>query len=258
LRRTSATLNLTGTSLEENIGMLTAGFGTLRDIEGVSSGLIMISQRLRGMSEDGDEIEGLASKIEESFQRIAGIDITTDDGGLRSTFDIMSDMARVFPTLTEQQRQYLSELAAGNRQVRVLNSILEGWQDCELAIESANNSIGSANREQEKYLNSIEGRTNRLKSSFQEFSMSALDANIIKGIVSGLDNIVTALTKVNNATGGLLTFGATFAALAITIKKAGVSAKIEEIWSGLAKPKIQGFMECWSIHHRGTAFIVAC
>ena len=45
LRRVSGTLGQTGSSLEQTIGMLTGGFGQLRDIEMVSSGLIMISQR---------------------------------------------------------------------------------------------------------------------------------------------------------------------------------------------------------------------
>jgi TP901 family phage tail tape measure protein len=45
LRRVSGTLGQTGSTLAETIGMLTGGFGQLRDIEMVSSGLIMISQR---------------------------------------------------------------------------------------------------------------------------------------------------------------------------------------------------------------------
>lgn len=45
LRRVSGTLSQTGTSIQETIGLLTGGFGSLRDIEMVSSGLLMISQR---------------------------------------------------------------------------------------------------------------------------------------------------------------------------------------------------------------------
>ena len=63
LRRVSGTLGQTGSSLAETIGMLTGGFGQLRDIEMVSSGLIMISQRLRGIGEDGEAIDGLAPKL---------------------------------------------------------------------------------------------------------------------------------------------------------------------------------------------------
>lgn len=114
LTRVSGTLSQTGTTLEQTIGLLTGGFASLRDIEGVSGGLLMISQRLRGIDESGQAIDGLAPKIAKEFKEIANIDIEDSNGELRSTYEILSDMARVFPTLTSKQRQYLGELAAGN------------------------------------------------------------------------------------------------------------------------------------------------
>ena len=116
LRRVSGTLSQTGASLEETIGLLTGGFASLRNIESVSSGLVMLSQRLRGVNEDGEAIEGLAPKTEKAFKEIAGIDIKKSDGSgeLRSTYEIVADMARIFPTLTDMQRQYLGEMSIGN------------------------------------------------------------------------------------------------------------------------------------------------
>lgn len=114
LRRVSGTMAQTGASIEQTIGLLTGGFASLRDIEGVSGGLVMISQRLRGIGEDGEAIEGLAPKIAKEFKEIANIDIEDAFGELRNPYEILSDMARVLPTLTSKQRQYLGELAAGN------------------------------------------------------------------------------------------------------------------------------------------------
>ena len=114
LRRVSGTLSQTGTSIEQTIGLITGGFGQLRDVEMVSSGLVMISQRLRGIDEDGQAIDGLAPKLQKDFKEIADIDIQDSNGNLRSTYDILSDMARVFPTLTSKQKQFLGEEAAGN------------------------------------------------------------------------------------------------------------------------------------------------
>ena len=114
LRRVSGTISPTGTSLAETIGLLTGGFGQLRNIENVSSGLTFISQRLRGIDEDGKAIDGLIPKLQKDFKEIANIDIEGTNGELRSTYDILRDMARVFPTLSSQQQQYLGEMAAGN------------------------------------------------------------------------------------------------------------------------------------------------
>lgn len=199
LRRVSGTLAQTGTTLEQTVGLLTGGFASLRDIESVSSGLNMISARLRGVDEDGQAIAGLAPKLQKAFKDIANIDVADANGELRSTYDILSDMARVFPTLNSQQRQYLGELAAGNRQVKVLTAILNGWNDVEGAVSSALNSQGSALIENEKVLNSIQGKINLFVSEFQKLSQNTIDSNLIKSIV----DLGTGLIKLVGILGGI-------------------------------------------------------
>ena len=216
LRRTSGTLAQTGTSIEELLGLLVGGFEPLRNIEMVSSGLNMISQRLRGIGEDGEVIEGLMPKLQKDFMDIAKISIIDPEtGGLRSTYDILKDMAKVFPTLTDQQRQYLGELAAGNRQVKVLNAILNNWESVEKAVENAKNSTGSALRENEKYLNSIQGKISQFTSAVQQMWYHTISSDIIKFFVDLGTGIIRLVDKI-----GLLntTFAVLWAYLSLTGK----------------------------------------
>ena len=197
LRRTSGTLSQTGTSLEQLTGLLVGGFEPLRNIEQVSSGLVMISQRLRGIGEDGEAIDGLMPKLQKDFKEIANIDIIDPEtNGLRSTYDILQDMARVFPTLSDKQRQYLGELAAGNRQVKVLNAILSNWQSVEGAIDSATNSMGSAMKENEKYLNSINGKISQFNSSVQMLFKNTIDSDFIKWVVDAGTAVIMLVDKI--------------------------------------------------------------
>jgi TP901 family phage tail tape measure protein len=200
LRRVSGTLSQTGASLEETIGLLTGGFGSLRDIETVSAGLIMISQRLRGIGEDGEVIDGLAPKLQKAFKNIAKIDIQDKSGNLRNTFDILTDMSKIMPTLSDENQQYLGELAGGNRQVKVLNAILNGWQDVEKAVNSATNSQGSALKENEKFLNSIQGKLNLLTSEFQKMATKTVDSGLVKFII----DFGTSILKLINSSGSLI------------------------------------------------------
>jgi hypothetical protein len=64
LRRVSGTLSQTNTSIEETIGLLTGGFASLRNIENVSAGLVMISQRK--ISNRNANLFGVASYVEKS------------------------------------------------------------------------------------------------------------------------------------------------------------------------------------------------
>ena len=140
----------------------------------------MISQRLRGIGEDGEAIDGLAPKLQEAFKEYAGIDIQDQNGELRSTYDILSELAAVYPSLTSKKRQYLGELAAGNRQVKVLNSIVSNWKDVEQAVGAATDSTGSAAEENAAFMDSIQGRLNELTSTFQEFSAGVINDEFIK------------------------------------------------------------------------------
>ena len=85
VQRTSGTMRQAGNTMAQTMGLLTGGYEPLRNIEKVSSGLIVLTQRLRGVGEDGDAIEGLAPKIEAAFKEIANIAIQEQKGEHRST-----------------------------------------------------------------------------------------------------------------------------------------------------------------------------
>lgn len=196
LTRISGTLAQTGTSIQETIGLITGGFASLRNVEKVSSGLIQISQRLRGIGESGETIDGLAPKLQSMFKEIAGIDIADTNGELRSTFDILSDLAKVADDLTSKERQLLFQEASGTRQVTVLNSIIQNWDDVSKAVDKATNSTGSAMQENEKFLNSIQGKTNRLASSFQMLASNTIESGFIKGLIDFANAIVQVVDKI--------------------------------------------------------------
>lgn len=157
LERTAGTMAQSGTTIQETIGLITAGYAQLRNVEKVSTSLITLSARLRGVNEDGEEIDGLSTELQESFGKI-GVAIEDTDGNLRSIYAIAKDYAKVLPTLTSKQKQYYAELAAGKRNVTTWNAITQQFQDAENATAQAIDSVGSASEENSKYLDSISGK----------------------------------------------------------------------------------------------------
>lgn len=186
LKRVSGVLGQTGTSLEEALGLATGGFTTLRNAEMVASGLNMISQRMRGMEEDGEAIEGLVPKIEAAFMKYTNGTVSMIDkqnGGLRSTYDVLQDLSKVYNDLSDEARAYMNELIAGNRQNKVLVAIMQNWENVEGAVRTATNSYGSANEENQKYLNSIVGLSNQLVSVWQKVATSLNGDEVIKTLL---------------------------------------------------------------------------
>lgn len=192
LQRTSGTLSQTGTSVEELAGILTAGYEVLRNMEKVSSGLVTISTRLRGISESGEEIDGLMPKLQETFKEFAGIDIQTVNGEMRSTYDILKDLAGVWHTLNDEQKAHIGYLTSGIRQSPVLNAIMLNWQTVEQASKTAMSSTNSAIIENEKYLSSLQGRLNLLSSALSKLAYDTINSQVLKSLI----DLATILVKV--------------------------------------------------------------
>jgi len=204
LERTSATLHENGNSIDESIGLITAGYAQLRDIPKVTSGIITISARLRGVDDEtGETIDGLKAKMQDSFSKI-GVNIEDANGELRSLYDIARDYAKVYDTLTSKQKQYYGELASGKRQVTVWNAIISNFKDAESAVQASLNSSGSAMLENEKYMDSLSGKYEMLQSSVQGFANSLINSkaygdtiSLITDLVKGLTSLFNVLNKIN-------------------------------------------------------------
>ncbi len=198
-----------------------------------------ISQRLRGITELSDDgYEGI-SKLSTEFKRIADIDIYDAQGQLRGTYDILKDMAEVFPTLNKNQQQYLAELAAGKRQVTVLQSLLGNWESVDEAVKNATNATGSAMAENEKFLDSVEGKVNQLQSAWQNFSRKSIDSNWIKNILSTGTSIIKLFDNMGNV---LLVLGG----IILTIKIPTLSNNLKTL-KGVLSQTSGGFKNLLSI-----------
>lgn len=198
LERTAGTLAQSGNSIQQTIGLLTAGYAQLRNVEKVSQGLITISARIRGVGEDGETIDGLASKMSEDFGKI-GVAVENADGSLRSIYQIAQDYSKVLPNLTDKQKQYYAELAAGKHQVTVWNAIVKQFEDAEKATAQAIDSVGSASEENQKYLDSISGKISIFQSAIEKLSNTVLNSKILSFFVDlgtvGVNSLTSLIEK---------------------------------------------------------------
>ena len=213
LERTAGTLAQSGTSIQQTIGLITAGYAQLRNVEKVSTSLITLSARLRGVNEDGEVIDGLSAELQKSFGDI-GVEIENTDGSLRNIYEIAQDYAKVLPTLTDKQKQYYAELAAGKRNVTTWNAITQQFQDAENATAQAIDSVGSASVENAKYLDSIGGKIEKFKSSAEQLSNTLVNSGLVKFFIDLGTGITSTVDSIINFVGIIPTIGAGVGAFA--------------------------------------------
>ena len=223
--RLSAVADQAGMSFEQMLGTLTGGYEILGNMEKVATGQITIFSRLQAIQLDGEEEVSTVAKLQETFNNATKgavniVDQTT--GQLRNVYDILDDVANVWDELDKNTREALAIEAAGIRQKNVFLSMMQNWEGVKDAVESASDSVGSADVENEKYIKSIQGRAENFERSVQQLSRTVLDSDIIKWFVDLGTTGVNAIDKIVNTFGSLGTIGLG-AGLFTSIKNVGMA-----------------------------------
>lgn len=213
-QRIAGTMHTLGASTEQTMSLVTGAYEVLQD-ERVAKGVSVIGLRISGLNEDLEEEAGLQSKVNDALMKYADISVFDEQTGqLRNYYDILSDLAGVWGTLDKNAKAYLTTELAGKNRADVLNALMTNWEGVTRAMAYAEQSAGSAAKEQERYLTSVEGKLASLKNSWQELSTTTLDSDVVKGVL----DLANAFVKLMNATGGLIPTLGLLAAAIITVK----------------------------------------
>lgn len=108
----------------------------------------------------------------------------------------------------------LLELLAGKNRANTLSAILSNMEDLEGAYNSALDAEGSALKENEAYLDSIQGKIDQFTNAVQTFWMNFISSELIKGIV----DIGTSLIQFLDTSVGKITAVATALTLVYKVK----------------------------------------
>ena len=196
LGKASAVMANAGNSMEQYIGLMTAATEITRNASKAANGLKTITLRLQGMNDEGERDLEIQAQMEGLFNKL-GISVYKANGELKNTYEILETLAPVYQTLTNAEKAYVTETIAGKYQAQNAAAILMNWSTAVDATKTAMNSAGSATKENEKVLASIQGRLQELKSAWENLSRSLISSDLIKIIV---DFGTTLLNIANNNT----------------------------------------------------------
>lgn len=214
LPKVASTMALAGNSFEETIGLLTAGAEIIpNQASRIARGLRSITLNLQGLNEDGEQVAGMAASMQEEFDKL-GISLLDEQGQIKSTYEIFSELAEIFPKLDKNTQTYYASLIGGKTQVDVVTAILKNFETALNATDTAINSVGSAMTENEKYLDSIQGKLSALNSEFEKFWTEGISSSSVKQIVE----FGTGVLKLVNALGGLPTILTAIVGIIATLK----------------------------------------
>lgn len=157
------------------------------------------------------------------------VDIMLDANTFKNTTQILREMSGAWKDMTDIERASALELMGGKRQANILSSIITNFQTVEDVIQSSSNAAGSAMAENEKYLDSIQGRIDLFSNSLQTMWMNALDSDIVKDIV----DIGTAVIKMVDAFGLIPSAIGGFSAIKLASKD--IKLNLDEVNKSIQK-----------------------
>lgn len=192
-----------GNSLEQAVALVAAANKVVQDPNSVGSALRTISLRIRGTSvevleELGEETDGVVestSKLQKQVKALTGVDILTDSGAYKDTYTILKEIGSVWQDMESLDQAATLELLAGKNRANTLAAILNNMQDLEGAYFDALNAEGSAIKENEAYLDSIQGRIDLFTNSVQTMWMNFINDDVVKFLVDIGRHLVNLVDK---------------------------------------------------------------
>lgn len=213
LKKSASALALAGNDINQSLAMITGGTEITQDASEMGNATKVASMRLRGMKgkleELGEESEGIESisKIQTQILNLTkgSVNIFKDDGSFKSTYEIIKGIAKVWKDISETDQASLLEIVAGKQRGNQIAALIQSFQSgqAEKAYADAVNSEGSAMQEQERWLESIEAKTQQFEASWQSLSNTFLGSDIVKDFVDFGTGAVNILESIIDKVGGL-------------------------------------------------------
>jgi len=212
MNNAASSLAANGNTLQQAIGIITAANTTLQNVNIASTAVRTIAARisnskadLDSLGESADELGSSTAILRERLLALTNVDVYDMNGKLRSTYDILNEIALAWNEVEDAGNSAaVAALIAGTRQQNAFYSIMQNWQDAQSIVQNEADGYGALRKAQDEYINSIEGKLEQLKATWEGFSANLLDSGAIKGMMDAINGLVSALSAVVSVGNGII------------------------------------------------------
>ena len=211
LMKVASQANNAGVSLEKTSAII----ATIKDVtqdsdESIGTAMKSILSRMNqikaGKFVDAETGESL-NDTEKVLKKI-GVSMRDNTGMFRESEGVLDDIAKKWKTLDSNSQKAVATATAGTYQYNKFIAAMDNWDKVEKLTDVAYNSEGTAQKKfEDNYLNSLEAKTNQLKSSLDGLSTSLISDDMYAGFLDGSKAIVDFVDKTNLLKGALAGLG---------------------------------------------------
>lgn len=147
------------------------------------------------------EVEGEivdANKIETALRSV-GVALRNEEGQFRDLDDVFIELSSKWKDLDTNTQRYVATIAAGSRQQSRFIAMMQNYDRTMELVNAANTAAGASTEQFDKTLESLETKLQRLKNSWDTFTMNLANSDILKGAVDILNGFLTVINKIIEA-----------------------------------------------------------
>ena len=233
--KASAAMATGNVTYEQSVGLMTAMTEITRNGAKSARGLVSIQSRYNQIV---DESSSTGKKLT-AWYKEHNIAIKDQNGQLRSFYEVGADVAKIWDTLSDNEKRYYLNTQAGANQSQNLAALMRNYQTAIDATNTALDSAGSAAQENARYMDSMQGKLEELSSAWENFSRKIVNSDWLK---KGMDVLIDILEALSTDVGQtIIKYGLIFTGVATglnLIAKAGMALKglsLVKLFSGLGK-----------------------
>ena len=164
----------------------------------------MTKTELEELGESTDDVLS-TSKLQSLVKGYTGVDIMLDKDTYKDIYTIISEIGEKWQDLTDVQRAALLEGLAGKKQSNTLAAVLNNADRLKEIYETAEGSAGSAQREQERYAQSIQYSLDQLTAHGEEFWNTFINKDDVKDFIDSINTLISGATKLVDTFGSIPT-----------------------------------------------------
>lgn len=150
-----------------------------RNASKASRGLNTIMARLASVL---DESSSNGKAIKQIYADL-GIAMEDTNGQLLSGYDLLELLAKEWNNLDGNTQKYIATTVAGTTQLNNFLALMNNFEHATDATKTAIESQGSALKENERYMESLNAKVAALKNTFQDFANNVIDNELVGAIL---------------------------------------------------------------------------
>ena len=197
LSKVASQANLAGRSIDYTTALLTTGLEVTREApETMGTALKTIVARRREISDYGKTLEDDIdlNNVQTQLSYI-GIQLTNQQGELRSTQDVLDELGKKWATLNSNQQAAVAKALAGTRQQSRLIAMMDNYERVEELQQISERSAGATAAQLTKYREGLEASRNNLKVAWEKIVESFTNSDFLIGLIHSATTLLDIFNK---------------------------------------------------------------